>query len=305
MTRCGPNIVTSVFDSSVTACQPIRSRPAPGDLTWDQSFFELAKHGASHLRFDLQLYRSLDPASRRLFLFVSKIFHRRDTLPRFDLRDIAVDVLGFSVDVAMRDLRMKVLRCLNRLEAAGVVNSSEVTRIEKNRYVVSAFRGSHFDGNNRTAPPSRDVQPVLETLLGLGFEPKAAHGLIRRYPTRLLEEWADITQAKIERQGLKSFRRSPMAYLVDSVSKAHKGLRTAPDWWDEVRRSEARQAALSNESQKVFNKIRSELFSDTPTETARISTGHCPRRRHSQVDRLSVIPARQFRFVRLLPSALH
>ncbi len=207
-------------------------------ITWDQTFLDLTRHGASHLRFDLELYRNLDPASRRMFLFASKIFHRRASLPQFDLRHLGVDMLGFSPHVATRDLRMKVLRCLKRLELANVVSHVIVTRVARNRYTVNASRGSHFRRAAGYGSATQQLQPVLETLVQLGFEPKAAHSLIRRYPARLLEEWADITHAKIERQGLRSFRRSPMAFLVDSVNKAHRGERTPPDWWHDVRKSE-------------------------------------------------------------------
>lgn len=229
-------------------------------ITWDPTFFELTKHRASHLRFDLDVYRSLDPASRRLFLFASKIFHRRATLPRFDLGHLAVDVLGFSPSVALRDLRMKVVRCLKRLDALDVVTDAEVTRLAQNRYVVTARRGKYFARGEHTRTESRQLQPVLDSLLSLGFELGAARGLLRKYPAYLLEEWADITQAKIERQGMKSFRRSPMAFFVDSVSKAHQGLRTPPDWWHEVRRSESEEESISNESRRVFDRIRDELF---------------------------------------------
>ena len=237
-------------------------------FAWDRTFFDLAKHGASHLRFDLELYRGLDPASRRLFLFASKIFHRRSTLPQFNLRYIAVDVLGFSADVATRDLRMKVLRCLKRLDAADVVCDAEVSRVAKDHYVVNARRGKHFSRSENRRLPNQGSQPVLETLVGLGFDVYAATALVRRYPARLLEEWADITQAKVEHHGIKSFRRSPMAYFVDSVSKAHKGRRTPPDWWHEVRRRESREKTFSQESRKVFNRIRSELFDDAAPQSA-------------------------------------
>lgn len=186
-------------------------------ISWDSTFLELAKHGASHLRFDLELYRQLDPASRRLFLFVSKIFYRRAVLPQFDLRYLAVEVLGFSSRVATRDLRMKVSRSLKRLDEAGVVSDSDVTRVAKSHYVVNARRGMYFNRSSDSDPRRQELQPVLESLVDLGFDMAAARGLIRRYPIRLLEEWTDITQAKVERHGLKSFRKSPMAYLVDSV----------------------------------------------------------------------------------------
>lgn len=151
-------------------------------FAWDRTFFDLAKHGASHLRFDLELYRGLDAASRRLFLLASKIFHRRSTLPQFNLRYIAVDVLGFSADVATRDLRMKVLRCLKRLDAAGVVCDAEVSRVGKDHYVVNARRGKHFSQSENRRLSNPELKPVLETLVGLGFDVGAATSLVRRYP---------------------------------------------------------------------------------------------------------------------------
>ncbi len=54
-----------------------------------------------------------------------------------------------------------------------------------------------------------------------------------------------------------------MAFFVDSVSKASKGQRTAPDWWHEVRREEQNQVELSNKSQKLFANLRAELFGDS------------------------------------------
>ena len=234
-------------------------------LNWDRTFLDLTKHGSSHLRFDLQLYRSLDPASRRLFLFTSKIFHRREHLPQFDLKHLAVDVLGYSATVSTRDLRIKVIRCLKRLEENDVIHDWSVTRVRRNHYVMNARRGRHFDRRQKSEQNHRELQPVIETLISIGFEAGAAVRLNRRYPTRLLELWADITLAKLEHQGLSSFRKSPMAYFVDSVSKASKGLRTPPDWWHESRRSESNRG-LSNESNQLFNRIRAEVFGSDGTE---------------------------------------
>lgn len=242
-------------------------------IAWDPIFYELVKHSASHFRFDLGLYRSLDPASRRLFLLVSKIFYRRETLPPFELKQLAVDTLGFSAKVSNRDLRMKLTRCLKRLTEARVVSESNVERVAKNHYVVSARRGPYFDDNSAGVADTVDGEPVLETLIELGSDSRAARRLLRKYPTRLLEEWADITQAKLERQGRHSFRKSPMAYLVDSVSKAHRGIRTPPDWWQAVRREEHSQAELSQESQQVFAKVRAELFGNESTSPEPVSTG--------------------------------
>ena len=90
-------------------------------FVWDPLFFELVQPTGGHLLFDLEAWRGLDPASRRLFLLLSKMFWRRTTTPRFELRHLAVDVLGFSPDLADRDLRRKLTRCVARLEQIGAV----------------------------------------------------------------------------------------------------------------------------------------------------------------------------------------
>ena len=244
------------FFSMTLPVDPVSSRA--WCLNWDRTFLDLTKHGSSHLRFDLELYRKLDPATRRLFLFISKIFHRREHLPQFALKHLANDVLGYARTVSPRDLRIKVLRCLKRLEAADVVRNTGVTRVGRNHYVVNACRGRHFDRRRETVSNDRDLQPVLETLLSLGFKVGAATGLIRRYPVRLVEQWADITQAKLEHHGRKSFRKSPAAYLVNNVSMASKGRRTPPDWYHTTKRTE--NADLSVESHKLLNQIRTDLF---------------------------------------------
>ena len=51
-----------------------------------------------------------------------------------------------------------------------------------------------------------------------------------------------------------------MAYLVDSVSKAAAGNRTAPDWWQDLQRTEAQKHELSSEARRVFANLRKEVF---------------------------------------------
>lgn len=230
-------------------------------LSWDETFLEFAKHGSGYLRFDLEIYRLLDPASRRLFLFVSKIFYRRATLPQLSLQYLAVDVLGFSDKVAAKDLRIKIKRCLKRLEQIGVVAGADVTRVAAGRYVVNARRGVYFDRDRASAAQQQNLQPVIETLVGIGFEIGAAYSLTRKYPATLLEQWADITQAATERFGQKFFKKSPMAFFVNSVSKAHAGKRTPPDWWRSIRREEG-NANASVASKKLLNDISIELFGE-------------------------------------------
>lgn len=242
-------------------------------IVWDPVFFDMAKHSAGKFSFDLTIYRQLDGATRRLFLFASKIFYRRSTLPMFDLRQLAIDVLGFSSEVAARDLRMKVLRCLRRLESLQIVKDVCVNRTGRGQYVVCATRGDYF-ASERPAHAGSISSPIAATLVDIGFTPDAAARLVRRYPARVVEEWADITQAAQERFGNQFFRKSPMAYLVDSVNKAASGQRTAPDWWRELRREESAKRDLTDESRQVFDRIRSELFGDEDCGSKSLESQH-------------------------------
>lgn len=109
-------------------------------IVWDPLLFELVSAIGGHLRFDLNVYRELDPASRRLFLLLGKMF-RRSTRPAvFDLRHLAVQVLGFAPTVATRDLKSKVGRCIRRLADREVVRQSEPEAIVVVAYDVPVGR---------------------------------------------------------------------------------------------------------------------------------------------------------------------
>lgn len=230
-------------------------------IAWDPIFFKLASATAGHLRFDLSVYRQLDPASRRLFLFASKVLPRCAQLKAIPLQDVGTNLLGFSSTLTTRQLTAKVRRCLDSLSQRGVLSEAEVFRTSPGRYFVRMSRGPYF----ATAPAQLDrpaivESPLLDPLVAIGFDNDSAARLIRKYPPRMLAQWIDITQAASERFGPSFFKRSPMAFLVDSVSKAAAGERTAPDWWHKLRRAERQRAELTEEGRNVFARIRSELF---------------------------------------------
>ena len=90
-------------------------------FVWDQQFFELCQATGGSLWFDLATYRRLDFASRRLFVLLQKIFHRATVSPTFDIRRLCVDVLGFASTIDMRNLKVKLARCIQRLAMEGIV----------------------------------------------------------------------------------------------------------------------------------------------------------------------------------------
>ena len=236
-------------------------------IAWDPVFFEMVEAASGHFRFDLAVYRELDAASRRLFLFASKVLSRRAQLRALRLEHVAVNMLGFSPTLSTRDMKAKVGKCLKKLVDLHVLSDAEIFKTSPGKYFIRLSRGAYFvQKRPKQYVASAEDSPLFETLQTIGFEEAAAARLIKRFPTRLLCEWCDITQAARERFGVEFFHRSPMAYLVDNVTKAAVGNRTAPDWWYELKRAEIQKHDLDEESRKLFGRIRTELFGGAADE---------------------------------------
>lgn len=251
-------------------------------ISWNPMFFELVQAAAGSLQFDLATYRLLEPASRRLFLLLSKIFQRRETSPRFDLHNLAVDVLGFSATISTADLKKKVRRCVERLSKLGIVaSSSSIDIFEKEKagqYRVTLQRGPYFERKAVFARLDIADSALSESLAAFGLEPVVARRIIKQHSVKLLQEWADITLAAKERFGPRFFKKSPAAYFIDNVQHAAQGDRTPPDWWLDLRKAEwqaqatedrrrrkaevdvAKEVVLSDEARSVFGKVVTELF---------------------------------------------
>jgi hypothetical protein len=212
-------------------------------IAWDPIFFEFAKASSGYLRFDLEMYRNLDPATRRMFLLLSKIFYRKSVTPSFELRSLAEGVLGICPRLCARDLKRKVSRCVQELQARGIVGGDAGTIPFRKRgpgqYVLSLSRGPYFE--DRRMQPSKmatNDSALFEPLGRIGLTETTMVSLIRKYPAAMLREWTDITLAAMERKGTGFFKKSPAAYLLDNLKHAVKGTRTVPDWWLDVRKAE-------------------------------------------------------------------
>ena len=233
-------------------------------ISWNPLFFEFVLATAGGLRFDLGIYRSLEPASRRLFLLLSKIFLRRAVSPRFALHNLACDVLGFSTTISTADLKKKVRQCIDRLASREIVAvQSAQSLFEKDgvgKYHVTIERGAYFNRSYSASGPSIAESALFDSLTAIGFESPAAHRTIKQYPAPVLREWVDITLAARERFGKSFFRKSAAAYFVDNVRQATQQGRRPPDWWLELRKNEARVQA---------EKHRARRASETPGLAAR------------------------------------
>ena len=216
-------------------------------ISWDPIFFELCMAGSQQFRFDLAVYRDLDCASRRLFLLLQKMFAKRLTEARFELRHLAVHVLGFNESLPTKTLRKKLQTTLDRLIAVGVVKPATtfITGKRGGPYSVAIERGAYFTTRAQfRIAADLSASPLYDPLKAVGLDEAAIRRFVRDFEPRLVQEWADITLAAKERKGKKFFRRNPQAYFVDNVQQAAQGNRTPPDWWQELRHSENREKRM-------------------------------------------------------------
>ncbi len=219
-------------------------------IVWDPLLFEFCQAAASQLRFDLEMYRSLDHASRRLFLLLSKVFWRSSLSPHFDVGHLAVNVLGFSANLASRTLKAKVKRCAEVLRqhdvlaAATDAPDSTFRRQGKGQYRARFVRGTYFDRRrSRCTGNAIEDSPLYDPLRAIGFDSVAVQRILSRFPLEQIQLWADVTLAALEHKGPAFFRRNPAAFFMDNIQHAASGKRTPPDWFWELRRREQRRRA--------------------------------------------------------------
>lgn len=217
-------------------------------IVWDTQFFEFCRATGGALRFDLALYRRLDPASRRLFLLLHKVFYRRKQSPRFGVRELAVAALGFSESLPTRKLRAKLQRCSECLLEVGVLSGPPAFTGRGDREFVRFTRGRGFD---RPKPGLTPLDSSLaDQLTKLGLEENGVRWVLRRFPAGLVGLWCDVTQAAIEHQGTDFFRRNPAAFLIDNLKAAKLGTRTPPDWFLDSQKAELRRKAETHRERR-------------------------------------------------------
>ncbi len=248
-------------------------------LVWNPIFFEMCTATGSTLMFDLATYRQLDEGSRRLFLLVKKMFWRRKETPRFDVRELATQVLGFSPELPQKILNQKVRGCIRRLAEFEIVDArdSVLEKRSKGVFAIRFRRGAYFSKSERSSNTlTVSESALIEPLTCIGLDSAAVTRILREYPHSVLREWADITLAARERFGDTFFKTSKQAYFIDNVKHAATGTRTAPDWWHDVRKAEERRVQaehrsrreseteqpeeLSENQQAMFDQIAEQLF---------------------------------------------
>ncbi len=216
-------------------------------IAFDRLFFQYCGVAGGRLFFRWQIYRDLDVASRRLYLFLAKIFCRREWTHWLDARGLAVDVLGFAPTLDIRNVKQKLTRVVRRLTDAGVVDEHTPRDVQalfekrsKGSYAVRLKRGPLA-----VLRPPRSVEcdktnvarlggQTIDRLQQLGLTPRGIERLAVQFAADQIDLWTEITIAAKDQFGDAFFRKGPIPYLRDNLNAAAAQFRVPPDWWRRI-----------------------------------------------------------------------
>ncbi len=118
----------------------------------------------------------------------------------------------------------------------------------------------------------------------IGFSDSSIRRIIRQYPARTVERWADITLLAMERNPKRfpGFKNSPEAFCMHGIKNSHM----PPDWYYEQKKREQRRewdeyreasrdadsgAAYHSERAKAFKRFIDEVIGrDAYNQTVRM-----------------------------------
>ncbi len=245
---------------------PTRGRGAAVDterawrIEWSPMFFQMCQATGGTLLFDLDVYRDLTPAARRLFLKLKDRFWRSKRV-FLNVDDLTVHGLGFSADRPLKKRKYDLASCIRELLGHGIVELGRgqhdandlFLKRGKGLYVVQFFEGPYFRQplGQRTARQERAIvdDPLYQPLRTIGVDEAGIRRIFKQYSRGLIQRWIRVTDAAMheEPHGFPGFKNSPAAFLVDALQNE----RMPPDWiyahekerkrqeWDAEHRSSA------------------------------------------------------------------
>ncbi len=209
-------------------------------VEWSALFFQMCRAAGGTLLFDLDLYRRLTPAARRLFLKLKDRFWRAKRV-FLNVDDLTVHGLGFSAERPLKKRKFDLTSCLRELLAADVIElgrgQADVAdlfiRRGKGVFVVQLFEGPYFRKaeSRRTTTHKQAVadDPLFEPLRAAGLDGPAIRRLLKSHSRQRIRQWLRITDAARHEKprGFPGFKASPAAFLIDGLQRK----RTPPDWF--------------------------------------------------------------------------
>ncbi len=209
-------------------------------IEWNPAFFRFCRATGGNLLFDLDLYRSLTPASRRLFLKLKDRFWRSKRV-FLNVDDLTINGLGFSTERPLKKRKYDLTSCLRELLRHEVISLGRgqtdpkelFQKRGKGSYVVVLYEGAYF----RQPLTIRSISeqdatvddPLFEPLQKIDVDEAGIRRLFREFTRGVIGRWVRITDAAMHEQprGFPGFKISPAAFLIDGIQNN----RTPPDWW--------------------------------------------------------------------------
>jgi hypothetical protein len=253
----------------LSAFLPTKSRGGPVDaerawrVEWSSMFFQMCQASGGTLLFDLDLYRKLSPAARRLFLKLKDRFWRSKRV-FMNVNDLTVHGLGFSADRPLANRKYDLARCLRELLDHHIIELGRgqadvqdlFLRRGKGLYVVQLFEGPYFRqpyaGRAPTPTQGMTDDPLFEPLQTVGVDEPGIRRLMKHFSRNAIQQWLRITDAARHEnpRGFSGFKSSPAAFLIDGVQNK----RRPPDWFhahakEQDRKTWERDKALAAESE--------------------------------------------------------
>lgn len=208
-------------------------------IQWNPAFFRFCKMTGGNLLFDLDLYQTLTPASRRLFLKLKDRFWRSKKV-FFNVDDLTINGLGFSATRPLYKRKFDLLNCIRELLQLGVIELGKgqtdpkdlFLKRGKGSYVVAIYQGEYFrqplSGRVSSEKNAIADDPLYEPLRKIGVDEAAIRRIFESQSRGLINKWIRITDAAMHEKprGFPGFKVSPAAFLIDAIQKN----RLPPDW---------------------------------------------------------------------------
>ena len=247
-------------------------------IEWNPVFFRFCRATGGNLLFDLDLYRSLTPASRRLFLKLKDRFWRAKRV-FLNVDDLTINGLGFSAERPLKKRKFDLTNCLRELLHHDVIALGRgqtdprdlFQRRGKGSYVVVLYEGAYFrQPLTRRATSEQNAitdDPLFEPLQQIGVDEAGIRRLFREFSRGVIGRWVRITDAAMHEmpRGFPGFKVSAAAFLIDGIQNN----RTPPDWLyahekkqqhEQWELDKAERSASEQTQREEYDRVRSLAF---------------------------------------------
>ena len=209
-------------------------------IEWNPAFYRFCRASGGNLLFDLDLFRKLTPASRRLFLKLKDRFWRSKRV-FMNVNDLTLNGIGFAATRPLKKRKFDLTSCIRELLdhrvltlGRGQTDPKELfLKRGKGSYVVVFYEGEYFrqpeSGRVLRQKNAISDDPLNEPLRKIGVDAPAIRRLLRTHARSLIQRWVRITDAAMHEKprGFTGFRVSAPAFLIDGIQNN----RTPPDWF--------------------------------------------------------------------------